>query len=208
MDMHPVRQPLFQLDDNRRVDLPITRRLPPLHVQESHHSNAYSNLMPITSLVHSPSRGEERRKSSFDTFDHRSDSKASQQSSDDSFSVYVEHRVRESTPQQQRSDAMSNDEHRSHSQTRHDRVYQTREAGERASHDGEEQDRSWPTVIDHEKEDEISSNQSIQSQGSLRPGDSQEQYDEEEMECDGDAAGEKKKRRRTNKAEANVLASV
>jgi hypothetical protein len=131
------------------------------------------------------------------------------QRSDDSFSAYIEHPVRESTPPKARyqvdtrlmekedQDAVEQGKARSSS-------VQSSDSIEVDGAEYEEDDRSWPSMIDHEEGEEEAREMNL-SKGSIIIPDLQTQEDDDE---EMDLSGEKKRRRRTNKAEASVLASV
>jgi hypothetical protein len=130
------------------------------------------------------------------------------QRSDDSFSAYIEHPlVRESTPPQRKQQTEHQQESARVQELSRLEPIQSTVVRDTSSMDvdeaeAEEGDESWPSIIDHEQEDGQDSNV---SQSSIHIPDLQEQ-DEDEGELE--VGGEKKRRRRTNKAEASVLASV
>lgn len=196
MHTHAAEPFVFHQPERGHDNRSIARRSPPHHVTETP-GNAYSNVMPIESLMDFSSR-HERKAVTHDTLNHRLDWRGSQRS-DDSFSAYVDPQVRESTPQRQ--------------ERLHETQMRQEEETRDLSRDAEMQDRhddgnaSWPsTVIDA---GEIYDEEGINSQESISFHASQQQdEDDDELEGDTDVNGEKKRRRRTNKAEANVLASV
>lgn len=135
--------------------------------------------------------------------------------SDDSFSAYIEHPIKQSTPppnhRVHQVDTRSLEQVEDVNMSR-DAVVSLRSGSsedeideeEDEEEEEEEGDGHWPTVIDHGENEEFNHNPRL-SHGAIVIPDMQEQ---EEEDYDMSATGEKKRRRRTNKAEANVLASV
>jgi len=139
------------------------------------------------------------------------------QKSDDSFSAYIEHPVRESTPPRARYHHLEKREkdrgvqNVSRQDENRTRSIKSGSSMDFDANDGGDEDVSWPSMLDHgeedddEDDDEDEDGDTNLSQRSIVIPDMQEQ---EEEDGDLDASGEKKRRRRTNKAEASVLASV
>lgn len=136
--------------------------------------------------------------------------------SDDSFSAYIEHPIKQSTPprynnrvhevvtrpvEQVKNANMSRD----YPEVATVSVYggSCEDEIDEEEEEGEEGDGSWPSMIDH-GEEEYNHDPRLSHSAIVIP-DMQEQ---DEDDYDMNAAGEKKRRRRTNKSEANVLASV
>jgi hypothetical protein len=129
--------------------------------------------------------------------------------SDDSFSAYIEHPVRQSTP------PLSNHVHAAREtleevlmRNRSRESTQRRDSVHSNSSDEADEDygnASWPTTVDNEVEHQCDDKSSV-PHGSIVIPDME--VVNEEDDADIGAGGEKKRRRRTNKAEANVLASV
>jgi hypothetical protein len=153
----------------------------------------------------------------YETVDHLS---RDSQRSDDSFSAYIEHPIRQSTPPRSRdlnsvarhyearrkSDDMQDVSRRNQMQA----MLDNHEHSGGDDSDGEEEDSSWPTIIDHDAEEEEDEEEGERySQRSIVIPDMPDQDpDQDDEDGDADTSGEKKRRRRTNKAEAGVLASV
>lgn len=129
--------------------------------------------------------------------------------SDDSFSAYIEHPVRQSTPPRLAhvhgargtlAGVLISNESRGSTRER-DSMHSSSSSDEAEEDYG---DASWPTTVDNEEEHPCDDKSSVPHRSIVIPD------IEVNEEDDGDvgAGSEKKKRRRTNKAEANVLASV
>jgi hypothetical protein len=178
---------------DHRYDIATTRPYA-YPITDSHSDNAFRGA--TTTLSHQDDG----------TLDDSERHSKTSQRSDDSFSAYIEHPVRQSTP------LRANHVHAAKGSLedvliRNRSRESTHGVDSIHSRDSEEADEdygeaSWPTTVDHEEEKDEKS--SVPHGSIIIP----EMELNDEDEGDMEAGGEKKRRRRTNKAEATVLASV